>query len=188
MTLPIATSVTAVDTKLSTVYSANNLMTFFMDVCSNKIPLECGGYFSNSPDFKVFEEGVIKNVRADVQKQDAPFFYFTKTSNFERVSKFFIPYSKSKIFRVPKYRPITKKEEFPKKVGEIIVYRTKKSPSMCHEVIVTRIYFDDKNIIHTVNLGSTSYSTKLLFDNYEWYSDVEKTWLPFGIKISESND
>lgn len=97
---------------------------------------------------------------------------------------FFIPDSSLLKPKEKKYRPYTFKEfKDIFTIGQPIKYRRKAYRELIHNVMFIGYREDNMGLI--VLLGNAAYSLEELFEQYEYFFENGKTWVPFGVEVEE---
>jgi hypothetical protein len=119
------------------------------------------GWFSNNlEDYANLESSkIVFDTLKAINDTNTPF--QNETGNF----KYFLPYCMARL-EYATYRPYQSVKELPFTTGDIIFLKDKESPTI--EKCICSNITSINDSISLITLGTTAYSAKELFENYQW--------------------
>ena len=156
-------------------------------IISNAHPYDC---FSNAEEVSQYSKGWFTNFLEDFTNLDNDTIIFdtlteVKNSNYPFMAekgfyKFFLPECMVKEHKKT-LRAYNSVKELPFTVGDILFIKDKESQEF-EKCICSSISYRKNDSVSLISLGTTTYSTQELFEDYEWRFTETGDWKPFGVE------
>ena len=156
-------------------------------IISNAHPYDC---FSNAEEVSQYSKGWFSNILEDFTNLDNDTIIFdtlteVKNSNYPFMAekgfyKFFLPECMVKEHKKT-LRAYNSVKELPFTVGDILFIKDKESQEF-EKCICSSISYRKNDSVSLISLGTTTYSTQELFEDYEWRFTETGDWKPFGVE------
>lgn len=150
-------------------------------------PYDC---FSNAEEVSQYSKGWFTNILEDFTNLDNDTIIFdtlteVKNSNYPFMAekgfyKFFLPECMVKEHKKT-LRAYNSVKELPFTVGDILFIKDKESQEF-EKCTCSSISYRKNDSVSLISLGTTTYSTQELFEDYEWRFTETGDWKPFGVE------
>ena len=150
-------------------------------------PYDC---FSNAEEVSQYSKGWFTNILEDFTNLDNDTIIFdtlteVKNSNYPLMAekgfyKFFLPECMVKEHKKT-LRAYNSVKELPFTVGDILFIKDKESQEF-EKCTCSSISYRKNDSVSLISLGTTTYSTQELFEDYEWRFTETGDWKPFGVE------